>query len=286
MTASRRSSAGAPAPGGTLRPLGDSPRVRAPSARTHVPSPWWGVILLLVLAAAFVGLAIGGLYLWFATAPAEVRVPDVTAINLRAAEAILARRGLVGQTVAHRYHEQLAAGGVISETPPAGRSVRQGRTIELFVSDGPPWVLMPDVREIELGRARESLAKADLRLARIRRRYDEASPSGWVIEQTPAAQTRVARRARVELTVSAGPRPRAEPAAAPPQAKQAVVEVVLPEGERDYLVRIEVEDERGTTVIHTAWHQPGSTVTQVATGYGDAIARVYVDGALIKEDRF
>ncbi len=252
----------------------------------HRPSPWWGVMLLVVLAAAFVGLAAGGLYIWFATAPAQVRVPDVTGINLRAAEEILVRRGLVGQTGAHRYHEKVPQGSVIAETPPAGRTVRQGRTIELVVSDGPPWVLMPDVREIELTRARESLAKADLRLARIRRRYDEAIPSGWVIEQTPAAQTRVARRARVELMVSAGPRPRAEPAAAPAQAKQALVEVVLPEEDRDYLVRIEVEDERGTTVIHTAWHPPGSTVTQVATGYGDAIARVYVDGALIEERRF
>lgn len=263
----------------------DSARPRRQSV-AHVSSPWWGVLLLLILALAVGGLAVGGVYLWLATAPPEVRVPEVTGIDIRAAEQILARRGLVGQVSAHRYHEKASSGVVIAATPSAGRTVRQGRVVELTVSDGPPWVRMPDLREMELERARKVLAQSDLRLVRIKRRYDDAVPSGWVVEQTPAGDVQVARRAGVELIVSAGPRPRLESPETAAEPKYAVVDVVLREDDRDSLVRIEVEDQRGITVAYSAWHAPGSTVSRTVTGYGDAIARVYVDGKLIKEKRF
>ena len=242
--------------------------------------------MLLALVAALGGLGIGGMYLWLTSAPREMRVPDVAGINLRAAEEMLARRGLVAQVAARRYDEKAPEGDVIAATPTAGRTVRQGRVVELIVSDGPPSVRMPDVREMELSRARDVLTKSDLRLARIARRYDDNVPRDWVMEQTPAPDDRVPRRERVELQVSAGPAPSPTPPEQPAEAKQAVVQVVLPPGDRDYSVRIEVEDQRGLTVAYNAWEKPGATVSRVVTGYGDAVARVYVDNELIEEKRF
>jgi len=242
--------------------------------------------MLLALVAAVVGLGVGGFYLWVGSAPPEVRAPEVTGIDLRAAEQILARRGLVGQVVTHRYDEQAPAGRVVKAAPAAGRIVRQGRVIELIVSDGPPWVRMPDVREMELARARKAVSEADLRLARIRRRYDDALPAGWVVHQLPRAGARVARGESVELVVSAGPRPRVEPVAVEGEAKHAVVQVTLPEGDRASVVRIEVKDDRGLTVPYSEWIAAGSTINEVVTGYGEATARVYVDGKLIEEKQF
>jgi hypothetical protein len=267
----------------------------------HVPSPWLGVLMLAALVAALGGIAFGVFYVWLTTAPPEVKVPDVTRINIRAAEDILARRGLIGQVTAHRYDQKLVADTVISSSPLAGKTVRQGRVVELIVSDGPPTVTIPDLREIELDRASEAISRADLHLARIRRRYDESLPAGWVMEQQPAPGTKVARRADVVLTVSAGPKPEALPSPESPgetpgppgpasedlgAPHYAVVQVTLPEGDEPAEVRIEVEDKRGVTVAYKAAHEPGSIIAQVVTGYGDATARVYVNDNLIEEKRF
>jgi len=260
----------------------------------YVPSPWWGVLILLGLAGGMAAIIVAGFYLWLATAPSEVRVPDVAGVNVRAAEEMLARRGLVGHVVARRYDDKVPADTVLAAAPSAGKSIRQGRVIELVLSDGPRLVPMPDVREMELGQATRAIGAADLRLARIRRRYDQRVPAGWVMEQKPEPGVRVARRGSVELVVSAGPTPRA----APPEAsgetteenlgepRYAVVQVNLPEGDRPAEVRIEVEDRRGVTVVYSASNDPGSTVSQVVSGYGDATARVYVDDKLIEEKRF
>lgn len=257
------------------------------------PSPWWGVLMLLGLVAAVVALVVGGLYLWLGMAPREIKVPDVVGINVRAAEQILARRGLVGQITARRHHEELPPDAVISAAPEAGRTVRQGRTVELVLSDGPPSVAMPDVREMDLARASEAVSAADLRLARIRRRYNEAVPAGLVMQQHPAPDVRIPRGEGVELVVSAGPQPRVLPEEVageapetPAQPHYAVVQVTLPAGQRPAEVRIEVEDERGMTIPYNALHDPGATITQVVTGQGEATARVYVDDKLIEEKRF
>jgi hypothetical protein len=270
-----------------------SSRTYQPERRVHVPSPWWGVLMLLGLIAALVGIVFGGFYLWLMTAPPQVRVPAVTGINVRAAEEILARRGLIGQIVSRRYDEKALAETVLEATPTAGKTVRQGRVIELTVSDGPPTVQMPDVRDMDLQKATEAISEVDLRLARIRRIYDQEVPLGSVMAQKPDPDTRVARRGGVELTVSAGPKPVVNPPEAstePPQdfgqPKYAVVQVSLPPGERPALVRIEVEDRRGVTVVYSEWHDPGATINEVVTGYGDATARVYVDDKLIEEKRF
>ena len=262
----------------------------------HVPSPWWGVLMLLGLAAAVGAIIIGGFYLWLAAAPAEVRVPEVTGINVRAAEQILARHGLIGQVVARKYDEQVPAETVLAASPAAGKTVRQGRAVELVLSDGPPTVTMPDVRETDLGQATQAISSADLHVARIKRRYDDAVPLGWVMAQAPEPGARVPRRGDAELVVSAGPRPRAqapetpgEPGAAAEdlgEPRYAAVQVTLPKGGEPAMVRIEVEDRRGVNVVYNAQHDPGSTVTEVVTGYGDATARVYVDDNMIEEKRF
>ena len=267
----------------------------------NVPSPWWGVVMLVALVAGLGGLAFGVFYVWLTTAPPEVKVPDITRINIRAAEDILARRGLIGQVTAHRYDRKLPADTVISSGPVAGKTVRQGRVVEIIVSDGPPTVLMSDLREMELDRASEAISRADLHLARIRRRYDQALPAGWVMEQKPAAGAMVTRRADIELTVSAGPKPEARPPSETPgetpstpgtapedlgEPHYAVVQVALPEGDEPAQVRIEVEDKRGITVAYKAAHEPGSTNAQDVTGNGDAIARVYVNDNLNEEKRF
>jgi hypothetical protein len=263
-----------------------APRQARDQAAARLPSPWWGLLLLAALAAGLAGIVAGAIYLWISSAPPEVRVPDVTGIKVRAAEEMLARRGLIGQITGHRYHEQAREGTIIAATPLAGRTVREGRAIELVVSDGPPWTLVPDVREMDLTRAREALSGADLRLARIERRYDDAVPAGWVLGQEPAPGGRAARREQVQLIVSAGPKQPAQSTEPLDRVRQAVVQVVLPPGESESLVRIEVQDRRGVRTAYSARHQPGSTVEQVVSGYGESIARVYVDDKLIEEKRF
>jgi beta-lactam-binding protein with PASTA domain len=169
---------------------------------------------------------------------------------------------------------------VIRTSPGPNREVKQGRTIEMIVSQGSAWTWVPDVTEMSLARARGKLEEAHLRLGSRQATPDANVPPGYVARQRPAAQTRVRRNSPVDVFLSA------PPAAEAPAVKYAQVQVSVPEGEGMQDVRIVVDDDDGERVAHQGQYPPGSQFTRTVAGRGSMTVRVFAGDELLQEKTY
>ncbi len=117
--------------------------------------------------------------------PAPLVVLSVVGEERQAAIAKLELQGLV-VTVAENYDEQVPAGRVISQDPPAGTESYRTATVGITVSLGPPPVDVPNVLDNKLSQARKTLEEAgfvvDVDYSGVFARFGDPR----VVEQEPA----------------------------------------------------------------------------------------------------
>ncbi|MDR7566763.1 MAG: PASTA domain-containing protein [Armatimonadota bacterium] len=172
--------------------------------RREIPPVGVAVLLLLVaIGAAVAAWQVMNAYFTVA----EVTVPDLRGKPIEEAQAILAAAGLRLEVLRREYHDRYPVNTVVDQVPPPGMRVREGRVVQVVVSQGPELVQVPEVTNRPLHEARILLAQARLRLGTVREAYHDHRPSGTVIAQEPAAQARVPRASPVNLVVSKGPEP-------------------------------------------------------------------------------
>ncbi len=198
------SAGGAPAPGsGTiaLPPNGAAatvvrPRKAPPSTlrRRRRRGPW------MVLAVVLVALAAGAALLLRGTA--RTTVPLLQGLH-RAS--VLARTGASHIHPLFASHYSHAPAGVaIAEIPRAGTRVRQGSSVHVLMSAGPPPVAVPSA-------VGEPAAEAEAAVAAAGLRYDVHATSapghtaGTVLAQSPAAAASAPSGSTVTLTIAAVP---------------------------------------------------------------------------------
>jgi serine/threonine-protein kinase len=239
-----------------------------------------GLALIFLFLYAFLGLGI----------PQEVVVPNLERKSLEEARELLQQNGLKLGEILERENEEIPAGYIISTQPPAGSLVRKGRRIDIILSTGAPYVLIPDLRSIDEERAKKLLEDLGLRVGDVSYVADKNIPFGEVISQTPPPNSKVAKGTTVYLKVSLGPPVEATPPSVSPtpfegEKKSATVRFVVPDKMESHRIRIEVEDAEG---VHTAYdnvHKPGDLIDQQVEGVGSEVTiRVYIDENLAKEE--
>src|SRR5207248_3392200 len=77
--------------------------------------------------------------------PAQIAVPNVVGQTQAAAASAITGAGLTVGAVTMQSSSTVAAGSVISESPPAGTKVASGSPVNLVVSSGPAQVAVPNV---------------------------------------------------------------------------------------------------------------------------------------------
>ena len=136
--------------------------------------------------------------------PGTIDVPAVDGMTVAKAKARLQNDGLtVGATI-EEASDSVAAGLVIRTSPPAGRDVRKGTSVNLYVSTGPALVTVPSVVGLARADAEARLGEAGLEARAVEEPSAEV-PAGAVIRQQPAPDAAVAPGSTVELVVSSGP---------------------------------------------------------------------------------
>jgi serine/threonine-protein kinase len=126
------------------------------------------------------------------------KVPNVVGLKSAAAVSRLKTAGLGAQVVTVAGTKP--AGTVLSQTPPAPKSVGKGSTVVLKVSRGTATV--PDIVGQQLADAGAALRTAGLKP--IVFRVPNAASKGTVIAQKPAAGSRAPRGSKVRVNVSTG----------------------------------------------------------------------------------
>lgn len=164
--------------------------------------PFLGAAVALLVI--FVGIAVGWRVLGAYLNVPEVPVPDLVGRSLDDAQTLARRNHLSVQVAQQSYSLTVAAGFVISQDPPAGRTVKINRVVTLTTSLGPEMVIVPDVLRHSLEEARFMIEQIRLIIGEVREAYDESVPSGFILNQDPAPGAKVENGTAVNFTVSKG----------------------------------------------------------------------------------
>jgi beta-lactam-binding protein with PASTA domain len=136
--------------------------------------------------------------------PGQGVVPDVS--NLPRKDAIQALNDAGFKVVEDppQPSATVAKGSAIRTSPPANKVILKGTDVRLFVSSGPPQVVVPPVvglnRAVALGKLQDAGLKVTEESA-----TSNTTPKDQVISQDPAGNVRVDKGTRVTIVVSKGP---------------------------------------------------------------------------------
>ncbi|GIU99498.1 MAG: serine/threonine protein kinase [Actinomycetota bacterium] len=184
-----------------------APTVRIPSGRTERHRRRrrlrWAAGALLALSA----LAAAAWGAWTYLVPHEVSVPRVLGVPLERARDRLEAEGLVVRIAKGAYDDEVREGLVLAQRPDPGTVLREGSTVVLVPSLGPPPVRVPNLVDRTIEEARALLGRVGLELAPPRERYDERFAVGHIISQSVPPKDRVPRGTAISVVVSKGPAP-------------------------------------------------------------------------------
>ena len=135
--------------------------------------------------------------------PEFVLVPDLRAVPLDSARALLASVGLISGAV-DTVTDSLASGRVVTTHPAAGGRARRATHVMLTVSAGAASINVPDLGGLTRAEAVEQIVAAGLKVGSVRVMSEAATAR--VTAQRPAARALVVAGTPVELTINeAGP---------------------------------------------------------------------------------
>lgn len=188
--------------------LDAGPAMAAGRPRSAAGVAWWrrraskmGALVLAVL------VVLGGAA--YAVDASELlvashRLPAVTGETQAAATRALRRDHLVLRVVGERFSVTVPAGSVVRQIPAAGTSMKEGSTVRVVLSSGPPPVSVPSLASVTGGCAQVTsvLAAAGLHAA-CAAQSSTSVRSGLVISSSPTGSAPLG--STVKVVVSSGP---------------------------------------------------------------------------------
>lgn len=262
---------------------------------------WLRFLLRAMMTVILLAILVGGAF-WLAVqfAPNERAVPDLVGKSLTEARKLSGEQSLQLEVKREDYNEQFEPGTVFLMTPTAGKMVKEGTKVEVWVSLGTRFVVVPDVRNQPESRARRALTDAGLTIMdETRERFSDTIPFGFVIGTVPQSKTRIERSKPIQLIVSKGqsgdpgrftdddfssesrltPEPKPE---GPLRAFGIKVDLTDQYGMRQ--VRIEVTDSMGTRDVVNESQPGGASYEYEVEAQGKRVTiRVFVDDEKVQE---
>ncbi len=223
------------------------------------------LVALLTVAAAAWGA-------WSYMIPHSHTIPSLVGLRVEDASQQLHDLGFTVQISNGQFDRgpnPQSAGTVLSADPSEGTSLREGETVTLVPSLGPPPMPVPDVGGDTLEAATQRLESQDFTVGRVKRIYDDTIAEGLVIRQSPA-NGNAPRGSNVDLWVSKGHAPVAIPAvvdktqrAAEKALRDAGFKTVVRFDYSDSVARDHVIDVDPTEATKTSYGAPVTiTVSQ------------------------
>ncbi|MFW6022484.1 MAG: Stk1 family PASTA domain-containing Ser/Thr kinase [Halanaerobiaceae bacterium] len=165
----------------------------------------WGAIIIFIIILLSLGVVI--FYRNYVDVPIVV-VPDIIGMNLEEAEKEADQVGLQLEDEKEWVnHPEIEEGLIISQYPIGGERIRQTRTIQVTVSQGPATSTVPDLKGLTEREAQIILENNQLSTGNIEKTYSSEYTKGTIISQKPEAGQEIGVDNSIELTVSRGPQP-------------------------------------------------------------------------------
>ena len=160
-----------------------------------------GVLFLFFLLAVAVGTL--WLTLRVATHADEMPAPDLVGRDMVSALERVRSARLNLKVTGEQYDATQAKSHVVSQDPPPGTMLREGRTIAVVVSLGAQEVVVPDLAGQSLRQAELGLYKSGLKRGRVAR-VSYAGERDAVLSQYPPARSIANRGTPIDLLISMG----------------------------------------------------------------------------------
>lgn len=198
----------------------------------------------------------------------EVEVPSVEKKDYRDAQAAIEKLGLVAK-ISYESSDTIPIDFVTRLDPTSGSNVKQGSTVEVFVSNGPSSNSFPMPKLIGLTeqKAKSTLSENNLVCGDVS--YESNSAAyGTVVEQSVSANTAVTKGTKVNLKLSTG-------------KITKTISISLPQDKPTVAVEVRLTNSKGVeTVIYSkkVLKSSDSPLTITISGQGKAHLTVYFDG--------
>jgi serine/threonine-protein kinase len=181
------------------------------------------------------------------------KVPDLKGMTIGQAEDVLGSMGLKIIIQREDFSEEAEKGQIISQDPEKGEKVSSGSAVNVVVSAGDEFVIVPDVVGADIDKAIEVLAENSITIKGQEEIYNNDFAEGEVIYQEPARGTKVAPNSLIDLVVSKGKKPLDFPA---PSligfSKDSALEIIT---------RLNLQPGR-VTMIESTEYSEGTVVSQ------------------------
>jgi serine/threonine-protein kinase len=184
--------------GSSTRP-GWSPR-QPDGGRRRGRRRWWVWLVLILLA---VGVLTGASLLASRTLAPAHPVPDLRDKTIEQARQILKPVGFHLRVDKPVFDEHHAKGTIASQQQSPATKLREGSTVAVHVSDGPPPVTVPDLTSLTSDQAGQRLIGAGFFVGATTSRSDDKIPAGTVISWAGAGG-HLPKGSPVDLVISTG----------------------------------------------------------------------------------
>lgn len=141
---------------------------------------------------------------WLAPAGKSVSVPAFVGMQLDDATQAAGSAGIGLNVLARRPDFHAPKDRILGQLPAPGEQVRQGRNIDVIVSDGVPSVKIPNLSNMSLRDARVALENERLELGRVAEQRNPDVIAGVVLSQQPDPFAIVPAGTKVDVTVATG----------------------------------------------------------------------------------
>jgi len=163
------------------------------------------IVFITILSAVSMAVVYFSLQ-FFLAGKTPIAVPQIANETAAQAASELNKRGLKLRIDKVVFNEQLAAGVIISQVPPASIRVRKGDAVSVIVSKGPNLIKMPDVVGLSLREAMVRLHGTNLEIGNKTYIFATAREN-TVLAQAVAPDSFIAAHTSVDLLVSKGEKP-------------------------------------------------------------------------------
>ncbi|CEG26775.1 Stk1 family PASTA domain-containing Ser/Thr kinase [Bacillus sp. B-jedd] len=135
----------------------------------------------------------------------DVEIPDVRGGSLDNAISELKSKGFTIGETKEIADEEVQEGLVVKTDPPAGRTVKEGSEIDLFVSTGKEKFELSNYTDRQYETVAALLDKENFKDIRAKEVYDESEPGIILAQNVPEGKLVVPEDTELEFTVSKGP---------------------------------------------------------------------------------
>ena len=168
---------------------------------------WFAAAVIFVFFALLIFVSIDWVLGALVHTRQEVQVPDITQKPVTTALDSLATVNLALKQAGVEFAEGVPPGSVLRQIPSAGSTVREGRVIRVWISQGDEMVFVPSVEGLDLRAAQLAIRQAGLQVEKVENAFSLTVEKGLIISQKPKADSMLTRGDKVVLTLSNGQPP-------------------------------------------------------------------------------